>query len=273
MRWHTLPEGLKFSSQKHKDFVIDSLLALGAFPETHESLKRQKNSPTQILFVPDSKELGWFLSRYEEALDRKWKNPTSELDISNERVKEESQRVKFWLETLEDLKIEITEFSKKGVDFETLNLHVWSRIRLLVLRSADDALSTRLKRYLSAHPLSWLQNITWRVRCLVLEWVWGKEKMLFGAFEKHTLNERQDPAKMVRIFCGYCGSTVPDNNDRPITEKKFKPLVFTIQDSIVMQSRSSLAVFERQKNCLVCKTKLNHAYIHKVGKAVMAVLL
>lgn len=272
MRWDTLSEGLKFSSNKHRDFIIDSVLYLGVFPTLHSSFIKQKETPSRILLVPNTKEFGWFLSRYEKELDRKWKKPNSDLDLSSTKIREESDWVKFWQDSLDDLKSDIQAFVSNGVDFETLNHHVWRKTRSLVLKSAEDAFQMRLKRYASAVDLKWFQKILWWFRSKILELRWGRSRILFGAYEKYDLAEHQDPAKSVKIFCGYCGSPVLDNNSRPLTSSKLKPLVFDIK-GITMKSRSSLAEYEKPQTCFGCGSQLQTAYIHKVGRAVMAVLL
>jgi hypothetical protein len=252
------------------------LLSLGVFPEIHESIKTQKNNPSKILLVSNPKEIGWFLSRYEKEFDRVWKHPNTRIDLSQEKLKEETHWVKFWIDSLEELKAEITAFTNSGVDFETINHHVWVKVRKLVLKSAEDAFQLRLKRYINSVPLAPIQKILWKARSLLLEWRWGRNKVLYGSNEKFELSEDQDPAKSVRIFCGYCGSVVRDDNSRPMTFSKFDPIVFSVEKTtgkVVMRARSSVARYERPQTCFGCGSELQHAYVHKVGRAVMAVLL
>lgn len=279
MRWVDTTEGLNFATTKQRDFVIDSLVRFGVFNELLASFIEQRKTASTLLQVPPTRarEIGQYISMYETNFDRDLDAGKPYAEIPH-KIDTPSLWHQFWLERLGQLKEIIQEHIKAKVDFESLNKHVWYEVRHLIMQAGMDAHRLRTERYGrdAGRKPKWLQRIIWWFRTRALEWKWGKKKILYGTYERYDTDEGHDPAKLVVIQCGYCGTTIRDNSMRPAHLHRFDPTIFEINkgnEKVTISSTSSISKYDRVIECPTCKERLGNAYVNKVARAVMVVLL
>ena len=282
MDWRDAPNGMDFDSVAHRDSVISTILKLGAFYELRDVLKGEKERGDTLLRLPSSyiKEIGQYISRYEKSFDREFVSPTTDKPILEPSKETKTDTLEhwcsFWLDHLDVLKKSILAYIDNGVDFETVNRYIWSETRRLIMRAGADARLLRIAKYGDRNP-RWYHKLAWWFRTRKLEWDFGKKKIIYGNYyEKFETDDVHDPTKLAPIFCGHCGSTILDNSLRPKKLSKFDPVLFNISkgsEKVLIVSTASLSHYDTPRQCTLCHEFLETAYINKVARAVMVVLL
>jgi len=278
MRWEDTDEGFNFGSVEVRDFVIESILKTNAFSELKVQLELQKKTPSTVLsFPPDyRKDVGDYISLYEPAFDREYNFRTGKPVAPVQPEGPLHGWVRFWHGSLIRIQREVEGYLASNVDFETICLYLSSEFRNLIMRAGSDSYRLRNERIAKRVEPNWWNRVLWWIRTRRLEWRIGKNRKLFGPYEKYETAEPHDSTKVVQIVCGYCGTKIEDNSKRP---KKYKPFpempidVVKYGSKVVISAQSYVGEYDKPFPCPSCEEQIKNVHMTRCGRAIVALLL
>lgn len=280
---------LFFDSVQDRNLAIDALIRSNLLTET-DSIAMQKINDSTKLVGSFSDAVFNFLKDYwppkpapvttgEPTDFRKDVFHLTHLAASESlRQTNPSDWLEYWSDTLDEIKADSAKYLAGGADLEAVNRRLWVKLRGLVTQAGYESFRMRARRYRVSNtgkPLNIVQRFLWWVRGKRLEWQLIKKKVLYGAFDRYDTDPAHDPAKVLAIKCGYCGSEWPDDAVRPKLQEMLPIQQFTLQKAlpIQMQVYNTVMKYETPRTCNDCHEALQYAFICKVARAVTAVLL
>jgi hypothetical protein len=269
MKWKHHPAGIELPSPKHRDFVIDTLIHLGAFPKLNLELLIQKETKSSVLKFQNVKDVEFVISRHETDIDLAWEKQ----DLSLIRKSPIGNWYFYWINAIKSLQSDLENLYAAGTDVESLNLYLGSKIKSLVIENAAQSYKLRSRRVYSHRTV--FQKFAWWLRGFLIEWRWGRPKKIYGNYEKYHTEVPWSSSKKIRIWCGYCGSSVPDDWKRPVTVMNFDPYVYEIikNETLSITSYTSVAKYPEQFKCPECQESLQYAQVQKLLRVVNVIFL
>lgn len=302
MNWIDSRNGLIFSTVEERNFVIDAFVDGGIYPELSPALAKQKELRTPFLVLPQHRlrEIEGYLSSFEKSFDEALKKKdyartdsemtpkrrkeiiegVQEFAESQLRQQHEPELVNAWLAKLSKLQADVTNYVAGGADKETVQRLIWGEIRSLVFTAGADYYSTRTARYLAENRMkkkpSALQKIIWWFRAKALDWKYSRQRVLYGPNERFVTELGHDPSKITVLRCGYCGEEFLDDSVRPKFVRGFPSARIDVEKADGDKSllaHTSLMQYAKPFHCPKCDSELHLAYISRLARAVVAILV